>query len=281
LADSVFGLIMVESLTSTLQDSTLPLSEVEVEESAPPMLPDSSLALPELDLSVPPMIPDSSLQEVEEIALPATALPAFCRSSPHQKKVTALPFSSDATVLPARWSSPHQQKVSRVATALPAYSLPSPGDIRKHGATSTKPWNKMQKIATPESTITPMNEAESKVAPMNVSEAESRTPVKKAEVEEEQVCWLCGGTPCDWVEYLAEWLQEVEEKFPLDGDRNRIDALTQEDVSNNRIRYALYRTFTYAWYGRLGRKNRMKLGKCAEDKIKELFLNNWHLLTIP
>jgi hypothetical protein len=64
----------------------------------------------------------------------------------------------------------------------------------------------MQKIATPESTITPMNEAESKVAPMNVSEAESRTPmnVKKAEVEEEQVCWLCGGTPCDWVEYLAE-----------------------------------------------------------------------------
>jgi hypothetical protein len=130
---------MVESLTSTLQDSTSPLSEVEVEESTPPMLPDSSLALPELDLSVPPMIPDSSLQEVEEIALPATALPAFCRSSPHQKKVTALPFSSDATVLPARWSSPHQQKVSRVATALPAYSLPSPGDIRKHGATSTKP----------------------------------------------------------------------------------------------------------------------------------------------
>jgi hypothetical protein len=44
------------------------------------------------------------------------------------------------------------------------------------------------------------------------------------EVEEEQVCWLCGGTPCDWVEYSAELLEEVEEKFPLAADGNRVDA---------------------------------------------------------
>jgi hypothetical protein len=84
--------------------------------------------------------------------------------------------------------------------------------------------------------------------PMNVSEGQSRTPmnVNEAEVEEEQECWLCGGTPCDWVEYSTELLQEMEEKFPLDGVRNRVDALTQEVVSNNQIRYALYQTFTYA-----------------------------------
>jgi hypothetical protein len=66
------------------------------------------------------------------------------------------------------------------------------------------------------------------------------------EVEEKQVCWLCGGTPCDWVEYSMELLEEVEEKFSLAADGNRVDALTQEVVSNNRIRFALYRTFTYA-----------------------------------
>jgi hypothetical protein len=42
------------------------------------------------------------------------------------------------------------------------------------------------------------------------------------------------------VEYPTELLQEVEEKFPLDGDRNRVDAFPQEVVSNNRIRNAIY-----------------------------------------
>lgn len=35
---------------------------------------------------------------------------------------------------------------------------------------------------------------------------------------EEQVCWNCGGTPCDWVEYSTEVLAVVEEKFPLSDD---------------------------------------------------------------
>jgi hypothetical protein len=43
-----------------------------------------------------------------------------------------------------------------------------------------------------------------------------------------------------------ELLEEVEEKFPLASDGNRVDALTQEFVPNNWIRFALYLTFTYA-----------------------------------
>jgi len=50
--------------------------------------------------------------------------------------------------------------------------------------------------------------------------------VNEAEVKEEQVCWLCGGTPCDWEEHSAELLQQLEEKFPLDGDGKRFDAGT-------------------------------------------------------
>ncbi len=45
--------------------------------------------------------------------------------------------------------------------------------------------------------------------------------------EEVQVCWLCGGTPCDWLEYSPELLQEIEEKFPKDSNGNRVDCNTR------------------------------------------------------
>ena len=44
-----------------------------------------------------------------------------------------------------------------------------------------------------------------------------------------------------------------------------------EAVDNKKIRFALYRAFTYQRYGYLGRGNRIKLGSCVENKIKDLF----------
>jgi len=88
-----------------------------------------------------------------------------------------------------------------------------------------------------------------------------------------EVCWLCGGTPCDWLEYSGELLREIDEKFPKDSNGNRMDGSTHEAVPMKKIRYALYRSFTYARYERLGKNNRIKLGRCVEDKIKELFPN--------
>ena len=52
-----------------------------------------------------------------------------------------------------------------------------------------------------------------------------------------------------------------------------MDGSTHEIVPMKKIRYALYRSFTYARYGQLGKNNRIKLGRCVEDKIKELFPN--------
>jgi hypothetical protein len=102
-----------------------------------------------------------------------------------------------------------------------------------------------------------------------------RTPVTNTGgvIEEEQVCWLCGGTPCDWLEYLAKLLKEINNRFPTDVNGNRIDASLHEIVSMNQIRYTLYHAFTYARYGHLGKNNRIKLGQCVETKIKELFPN--------
>jgi hypothetical protein len=102
-----------------------------------------------------------------------------------------------------------------------------------------------------------------------------RTPVTNTGgvIEEEQVCWLCGGTPCDWLEYSAKLLKEINNKFPTDIDGKRIDASSHEIVSTNQIRYALYRAFTYAQYGHLGKNNCIKLGQYVESKIKEFFPN--------
>jgi hypothetical protein len=41
----------------------------------------------------------------------------------------------------------------------------------------------------------------------------------------------------------------------------------------NKSRYALYHAFTYACYGHIEKNNHIKLGKCVEEKIKELFPN--------
>jgi hypothetical protein len=65
----------------------------------------------------------------------------------------------------------------------------------------------------------------------------------------------------------------INEKFPKDNDGSKIDETTDKVVKMNKIRYALYHAFIFAQYGRLGKNNRIKLGKCVEVKIKELFPN--------
>ncbi len=97
------------------------------------------------------------------------------------------------------------------------------------------------------------------------------TTTNQTDVEEVQVCWLCGGTPCDWLEYSNELLQEIEEKYLKNSNGNRIDGATHEVVGMKKIRYALYRSFAYARYGWLGKNNRIKLGRSLQEKIKELF----------
>ncbi len=39
------------------------------------------------------------------------------------------------------------------------------------------------------------------------------TTTNQSDVEEVEVCWLCGGTPCDWLKYSGELLWEIDENF--------------------------------------------------------------------
>ena len=66
-------------------------------------------------------------------------------------------------------------------------------------------------------------------------------------------------------------MEEIDVKFPVGEDGERIDGDTLDKVDNKKIRFALYRAFTYQRYGFLGKGNRIQLGSCVENKIKELF----------
>ncbi len=92
--------------------------------------------------------------------------------------------------------------------------------------------------------------------------------------EDVPVCWICGGTPCDWTEYSTEVMEHIDSKFPLSSDgTHHIDAITKQVVPNQKIRFVLYKTFTYLRYGHLGRGVCIPLCACVESKVKELFPN--------
>jgi len=86
-----------------------------------------------------------------------------------------------------------------------------------------------------------------------------------------EVCFICGGTPCEWDEYGAEMLENLEATYPKDDQGQHIDPSTGLPVPLNTVRFALYQSFIYLKYGHLGRFNRIPLPQCIEDKIKETY----------
>jgi hypothetical protein len=94
--------------------------------------------------------------------------------------------------LPSPGDNRKHGATSTVANALPGYGHPSPGDSRKCAATSTTAQNKRQKNAMPETAITPTNvsEAESRATPMNVSEAQSTTPIMQMRLKLKKIKYV-------------------------------------------------------------------------------------------
>lgn len=75
----------------------------------------------------------------------------------------------------------------------------------------------------------------------------------------DQMCALCGGTPCLWSEIGDEIVAKVE------------DDLMNEDCSddNNLVkRKQAYKLYTYERYGFLGMGNRKKIPRCAMEGIR-------------
>jgi len=96
----------------------------------------------------------------------------------------------------------------------------------------------------------------------------------EAVIAEDECCYICGKSPCEWYEFGLPAVQELESKIntaTAKVDGFVVDNSTGEHVPNNKVRYSCYRMFTYEKYGHLGHGNRMKLPNCVEVKIKERF----------
>ena len=87
------------------------------------------------------------------------------------------------------------------------------------------------------------------------------------------VCQICGGTPCEWVEFGDEVTGYSKRLYTHEVTEGVI-ALKDPDgnvVPNSKMRKALYKTFTYLKFGHLGRGNRIPIPSCVVSKIREMY----------
>ena len=75
--------------------------------------------------------------------------------------------------------------------------------------------------------------------------------------DENEVCQVCGLTPCKWEEF-GELLLETRNMYDREtqGTTGEVLDAAGDIVSSAKVRFALYSYFTYIKYGHLGRGNR-------------------------
>ena len=98
-------------------------------------------------------------------------------------------------------------------------------------------------------------------------EEEEGEDEEESKEEEDPICVVCGGTPCEWKEYGADVIQEVEVKFNHQDGGLVVDVDTGDLVPLETLRHLCYAAFTKAKYGVLGKKNRILPPQCILDEI--------------
>jgi hypothetical protein len=170
------------------------------------------------------------------------ALPT--RTSPCTKKRKAVPTRM----------SPRSKKRTCVAVTAEELSFPS-----SHDGKPTKEGPEEEEVmeAIEESTE-------------EVEEATGELPV---ETEEERCCYLCGKTPCEWIEYGIPAIEDLKRCFNMDtaiSEGHVVEMQSGNQFQNDKNRFTCYRLFTYEKFGHLGKGNRVKLPVCVEAKIKKI-----------
>lgn len=79
------------------------------------------------------------------------------------------------------------------------------------------------------------------------------------------VCLICGGTPCDWTNYKDEVIFQMELYI------TNCCLVSEEELTQRRIRKVGYKTFTMEKYGFLGQGNRVKVPDCVTFEIRKLY----------
>jgi hypothetical protein len=159
-------------------------------------------------------------------------------------------------------TSPHSKKRTCVAVTAEELSFPSSHDGKP---TEDGPEEEEVIEAIEEST------EEVKEATEEVKEATEELPV---ETEDERCCYLCGKTPCEWIEYGIPAIEDLKRHFNMDtaiSEGYVVETQSGNQFQNDKIQFTCYRLFTYEKFGHLGKGNRVKVPVCVESKIKLLF----------
>jgi hypothetical protein len=92
--------------------------------------------------------------------------------------------------------------------------------------------------------------------------------------DDDSVCVICGGTPCEWVEFGGELVARqslmATREMGVDGVGILLDSAGRP-IQNNRMRLHLYRLFTYLKFGHLGRGNRIPIPSCVTSEIRKMY----------
>lgn len=103
------------------------------------------------------------------------------------------------------------------------------------------------------------------------------------------VCDICGGTPCDWLQYESEvvefaknnlmFIDHGNEGFPFSYPTENFDKMTKEEkdkvkVSHQEYKKRCFKYYVTCKYGKLGPGNRVQLGTCVENAIRRMFPNH-------
>ena len=84
-------------------------------------------------------------------------------------------------------------------------------------------------------------------------------------------CVICGGTPCQWIEFGSDLLNDIEGKYDVSTVQEGfvMDYATATTISNDKVRHEAYKAFVFAQYGTLGKDNRVRIHECVLQKIRE------------
>ena len=93
-----------------------------------------------------------------------------------------------------------------------------------------------------------------------MDESESKTAENlDDEEDDDDMCAVCGGTPCDWIVYGEEAVQDIEKEYSSELDT----------IDNQTLRQSTYKLFIYSKYGFLSKGNRIKIATCVLDRIRQ------------
>ena len=86
--------------------------------------------------------------------------------------------------------------------------------------------------------------------------------------DDDPVCPVCSGTPCEWEEFGEEVVESLERMYEHREDGSMFNA-NGELMSMANLCFECYTMFTRAKYGVLGKKNRIPAPGCVEQHFRD------------